>query len=72
MGYVLVVAYQPWSSGSGPRGGLVAVVLNDRMEYLVDVDDVDSSLTCSARRLDDIVWREFQNKNVVVKRLRNL
>jgi len=33
----------------------VAVVLNDRMDYFVEVDDVDSSLVCSTRRLDDIV-----------------
>lgn len=41
----------------------MAVVLNDRMEYLVDGDDVDSSLPCSARLLDDMVWRGFKKKS---------
>jgi len=35
MGYVLLEAYHPASSGSGPRGGPVAAVLNVRVVYLL-------------------------------------
>lgn len=49
MGYVRRLAYQPASSGSGPRTGLVAAVSKERIEYFVDDDDVDSSLLSCAR-----------------------
>lgn len=35
MGCVRTNAYQPLSSGSGPRGGLVAPVVKDRIEYVL-------------------------------------
>lgn len=42
-------------------------VLNEEMEYSVDVKDVDSSLPCTARLLDDIVWRSSENNSAVVE-----